>query len=404
MSLKPKKRILIVDDTYTKVEPLVTLIKEVSDCDIVHQMSSRDAVKELRTNTFDLMIVDLQIPSELGNPIVNQGGVELIEYCRDSDGLKKPTHILGVTSHQDCFDECIDFFNDNGWPLLLGTTNQERLKSIIQTFLTHSNSQSLNADVAIITALRKTELEAVLNLPVDWQECCFENDNNIYHLGTFDLEDGSKKTIVATSCSRMGMSAAAATTMKVCSIFSPKLLIMTGIAAGVEHKTEFGDILIADPCWDWGSGKLTVADGKPDFKSAPHQIPMKAESRSLFQEISTNRLYLDQIQTGWNYKNRPSSSLKLYVGPIASGAVVLEDPDTLKSIISQHRETIGVEMEAYGFAYAVSISGNKDAEAIVIKSVCDFANPDKNDNWQDYAAYTSAQLAYKYITNTANLF
>jgi len=35
-------------------------------------------------------------------------------------------------------------------------------------------------------------------------------------------------------------------------------------------------------------------------------------------------------------------------------------------------------------------------EPLVIKSVCDFADKDKNDGFQEYAAYTSANFLYEY--------
>ena len=87
------------------------------------------------------------------------------------------------------------------------------------------------------------------------------------------------------------------------------------------------------------------------------------------------------------------------VGPVASGAVVLEDTSTVELIQSQNRKTIGVEMEAYGVLSAVFYLGQTDTRAIVLKSVCDFADPAKGDEWQAYAAYTSAQYLDRLLIN-----
>ena len=91
--------------------------------------------------------------------------------------------------------------------------------------------------------------------------------------------------------------------------------------------------------------------------------------------------------------------MNAHVGPIATGAVVLEDPSVVEMIQSQHRETLGIEMEAYGVALAANLSSLTPPKSIIMKSVCDFADPKKNNEWQDYAAYTSAQLAMKFIEN-----
>ena len=391
--------ILIVDDTYEKSGVIAALLKDLNGSKFSLCHSAKEAIIKCRNELIDLLIVDLQIPNEIGDIISSSGGKDLIEYLRLSDGVYKPTHIIGITSHQDSYDSCLDYFNANGWPLLLGVQDKEHLRNLVETKIRHCPQKPVKVDVAIITALQRVELEAVLALPLNWESKRFPNDSNIYHIGTLTTKSGHNKTVVATSCSRMGMSAAAATTMKTCNLFCPELAIMTGIAAGVEGKTNFGDVLVADPCWDWGSGKLTSKDGGANFLTAPHQISLSTELRTCFQNISTNRLYLDEIYNKWGSSIKPSTSLNLHIGPIATGAVVLEDPKTVSSIVSQHRETIGVEMEAYGFSYAVSIANGKPVKSIVLKSVCDFANEEKNDNWQNYAAYTSAQLAFQFLVN-----
>ncbi|MNU11754.1 hypothetical protein D3C72_2598600 [compost metagenome] len=53
-------------------------------------------------------------------------------------------------------------------------------------------------------------------------------------------------------------------------------------------------------------------------------------------------------------------------------------------------------MEAYGVFAAAHEAPHPQPKVIVLKSVCDFANPEKNDSYQEYAAYTSAQ-AFKLL-------
>jgi len=47
-------------------------------------------------------------------------------------------------------------------------------------------------------------------------------------------------------------------------------------------------------------------------------------------------------------------------------------------------------MEVYGLYAAAAMTGTPRCTPIAIKSVCDFANSEKNDSFQAYAAYTSA--------------
>ena len=123
-------KILIVDDTYEKIQVLASIIKELEGCDVDYCMSSKDAIRKLRSQYFDLMVVDLQIPSELGEPLNPKGGQELIEFCTLNESLKKPTHIIGLTSHRDSYDVCEEFFHREGWPLLLGVGDKDLIKNI----------------------------------------------------------------------------------------------------------------------------------------------------------------------------------------------------------------------------------------------------------------------------------
>jgi nucleoside phosphorylase len=176
---------------------------------------------------------------------------------------------------------------------------------------------------------------------------------------------------------------------------------MTGIAAGVVGEANLGDILVADPSWDWGSGKLTIKDGAVKFLSEPVQIPLDPEISSRMRKLALSRTCLDEIYTAWKDGTRPPHDLQLRIGPIASGAVVLEDPATVELIRTQNRKTIGIEMEAFGVMSASFYAGKNRPRTVVIKSVCDFADPQKNNEWQTYAAYTSAAFLDKFLQHEA---
>jgi len=283
--------------------------------------------------------------------------------------------------------------------LICGIEDKELIKSIIAAKIRHAVNPPTNYDVAILCALEHTELEAIRDLPCNWIPVRDQNDCNIYYSGVITNKSGKSISLISTSCHHMGIAQASAVGMKLCLKYKPKYIFMTGIAAGIEGKVDLGDILIADPCWDWGNGKQTIREGKPLFLAAPRQLPLDPLLKAKLKKIITDRTFLDDIYNNWPAANRPSSVLNAHLGPIATGAVVLEDPSIVEMIQSQHRETIGIEMEAYGLALASSMSSKNPPKAIIIKSVCDFADPQKNNDWQAYAAYTSAQLAIKFITN-----
>jgi nucleoside phosphorylase len=80
------------------------------------------------------------------------------------------------------------------------------------------------------------------------------------------------------------------------------------------------------------------------------------------------------------------------IGPVASGAAVLQNPEIVADVQKQHRKTLGVEMEAYGVFVAAHEAPEPQPRVLAIKSVCDLADEQKSDDFQGYAAYTSARF------------
>jgi len=102
-----------------------------------------------------------------------------------------------------------------------------------------------------------------------------------------------------------------------------------------------------------------------------------------------HREILDEIRRDWPGEE-PSTPLRMHLGPVASGAAVLEDPRYTELIQAQHRKLMGIDMETYAVLAAADECPLPQPKAFSIKSVCDFADPSKGDSHRNYAAYTSA--------------
>lgn len=393
--------VLVVDDQYDgKAKLVAKVVKGMSGMELEHVSSSRDALKFMKLRRVDLLILDLQIPSELGMDVEMTGGKQLLEYLELKDDVLKPGRVIGLTAHKDSYEQCKEFFGSRGWALFLDPTEDE-LETLVAAQMMGGAADSPTFDVAIVTALEHTEMEAILALPYEWKSTRFRDDISSYHVGAIALRDGRKKSVIAASAPRMGMAATAVLATKMCLKFKPAVLAMTGVAAAVKGEAELGDILVADPSWDWGSGKLTLRQGKPVLLSDPAQLSLEPEVAAKIRTLAVSREYLNDIYANFNGK-RPPHNLTVRVGPVASGAVVLEDPATVDLIRSQNRKTIGIEMEAYGVMSAAFYMGPQRPVSLVMKSVCDFADPTKNNEWQPYAAYTSAQYLHRLLS--AHLF
>lgn len=393
-------KILIIDDQYEKIQFLVSQINQIGEAEITTAITTREAIDKIRKEKFNLCILDLQIPDTLGGNLNPTGGKSFLEYLEFNRYNNMPEHIISITSQEESYNSCINYFESKGWILINGIEDEERINSIIKTKFDLCKNEQLEIDYAIITALEHTELEAVLSFDFNWKKLPYKGDGNVYYQGQIININGESKTILATSCPRVGMAAAAATTVKVCMKFKPSMLIMTGIAASAKQNIKFGDILISDSSWDWGNGKQTVKNGERVHLQSPHQVALDSKIRAVIKNITTERKFVDDIYQNYKGLPRPNDILRVHLGPIVSGASVVEDPEIVNKIMCQHRNVIGVEMEAYGVLEALNCIGDYAPKGIIIKSVSDYANPKKNDKWQKYAAYTSSAFAFKLIEHS----
>lgn len=260
------------------------------------------------------------------------------------------------------------------------------------------NELDFDYDVAIITALSKPELEAVLNLEGFWKEHNIKNDSTTYNIGYFE-KDNTRKKIVAVSAPQMGMVASSTLCVKLVKNFRPKYIIMPGIAAGVKGETNFGDIIVADLTYDASSGKIiTDDDGNKDFSPNPTPIPLNQDIKEIVRNYETKDEYFFNLKKSWP-GNKPDTELKIKVGPLASVPYVIQNSNELSNIKKHQRKLIGLEMESYGVFYSAYNGLQPKPIPISIKSVCDFGDKNKADNYQKYAAYTSANFMYDFILN-----
>lgn len=258
------------------------------------------------------------------------------------------------------------------------------------------SSRSPAFDIAIVCALSKPELAAVRRIG-DWTELPAErNDPTMYFQSAHTTRKGMRLTFVGAAATQMGMPAAAVLATKMIRRFHPKLVAIVGVAAGVKTDRQgFGDVLAPSSTFDYGSGKITAEDEKLRFAPDPNALRIEPRLLARLMHWSPDHPSLDAIQRDWQGAT-PQTRLRLHVGPLGSGSAVLGTSLPIDDIRNQARKLIGVEMEAYGVHLACRESFDPAPMFLCMKSICDFA-AGKNDDWQDYAAYTAAQLCVRFL-------
>lgn len=231
----------------------------------------------------------------------------------------------------------------------------------------------------------QTEHDAVTRM-YDWEVKTFDGDDQKY-MEALMPKDGHTVKVVAAQQEEMGMTAAATLSMKLIERYRPMYLIMPGIAAGTgEEKPEdqlYGDVVLADAVWNYSNGKFVSPEeadirfGEVGFLPRPTFVNIDEKLFPYFQKA----VETDEHQC------------HVHVGHMASGSTVVANRLILeKQIHSQYKETKALEMESYGVAYAALHCTEPRPYPIIAKSICDFADARKSDQYQKFAAYTSCEF------------
>ncbi|MGY2284890.1 phosphorylase family protein [Pseudomonas gingeri] len=398
-------KILVVDDEYAKISSISQVVMALdSSIKIEHASTSNEARRKLQENEYDLLIIDLNIPSTLGASPTRNGGLEFFDLLLLDNAILLPD-VIFLSALEDSLKEAEQAVNERGAIFCSYNASDSGVwKQILSGKIKYAsqrrariNVASPRFDVVVMTALGEPELSAVLKLKYGWKPLRFGNDPTGYHVGEIPRARGSL-SVVAASARRKGMPSSAALVSKMVARFQPKYVVMLGICAGVKGKTNYGDVIVADPSWDWGSGKhAETDDGARVFMAAPYPHPLDTHISQLAMEIGNEKV-ARELQAGWD-GDMPEGKLSIRVGPMASGAAVLATSDAMQPITAQNREVLGVEMEAYAVMASADFSCKPSPIPVAIKSVCDFADAEKNDLWQSYAAYTSAAFFNRLFTD-----
>ncbi len=395
--------ILMVDDDVTKIDTVLQYFDadiKTNMINIDYELEVKKACKALETKKYDLLILDIQLPT-LGSKdnLSTRGGIDLLHIIENSDRIKKPAEIIGLTAHDEGYKENENELRKSMWMLIKYSREEnawlEQLKKKVYYSIRAKQEYNVTEiassiyDCAIIVAV-KSEFEAVYNCGLIWNKIENIYDSTIYYES---ITDTGKRLVLACQ-HQMGMVAASLLTGKIISHFKPKLVCMIGITAGRKGEVNLGDIIIANESWDYGSGKIRTGENDNEYilEPDPHQICIDVRLKEYLLIDFSELLY--SIRREWNSRNgsKQTRDINIHIGALASGAAVIQTENIVTNFIQpHHRKVLGIDMETYAVYYAACNSVFKP-KFLSIKAVCDYANQYKNDNYQEYAAFVSIKF------------
>lgn len=230
----------------------------------------------------------------------------------------------------------------------------------------------------------RAELLVVAALPFEFRSAiqilgpCVSRAGGVAHTKITDCM-GDLWRIEIVLVSSVGAVAAALVTQEAIRRTKAPHVVLLGIAAGVPDRVDLGDVVIPEQILYYESQKLTetAAEGAPSWRATDERVRVAASVVPCLTGLQGKR-----------------SSVAVHTDVvIASGEKVVASQDFRDTVCSAHRKTVALDMESYGVARAAERNGSR---VTVIKSICDFADSAKNDEFHEFAAATSA-AAFRHL-------
>ncbi|MEW6450039.1 MAG: response regulator [Pseudomonadota bacterium] len=397
--------ILLVEDNPQKIEQTASAIKSAKGShDLKIAMNVRDAKSALEQQRFDLLLLDINLPKTPDASPVADGGLEVLRWLKARGSVYRPQYIVGITAFDESFEKAQSEFNNLIWRVIsvrLGHNQwQEQLQETVDVIGAQirppfvGDGASFKTDVLVVTALADPELSAILESLGGLEKVSVAHDASIYFRGRI-VNDRKAASLAVVAASDKGLAGAAIAATKGIYSLWPRHVFMTGITAGLKGRTKIGDVIFADPSWDWGSGKIKKVKGREEFLPAPYQRRLDETFVRQAKELSDDKKFLSKIWQECKLA-KPDNAPKIHVGAMASGGSVLQSHAAVKRVVRQHKDLLAIEMEAFSVMFACQAAPEPRPMPIVAKAVCDFGDGGKNDKYQKYAAYVSAEVFKEY--------
>jgi len=378
-------RYLVIQDDAQICDAITSLISTSDSSSSVEiARSVFKATSLLVASEYDLIIFDLYLPLRDNEPIEENYGNDLLTTYRESKNYGTEAVLVTKDSYAD--SQMIPLYNFWNISVISYTLNTNGWKDSLSRIILKVISTP-RYDFLIFSALHKEAL-------------AYESTSAI--LGGFQSNHGcnfrditiGKYRGLCFEALHPGPVTTAIMASKVIDQFRPKIVLMGGICAGIRGETKFLDLVVANPCWNYQSGKTKGGI----FYSEPYQFQIDPEIQTeLINYIGNHRdVLLSKLLAKLDINPELATHLSLSIGAAASGAGVVSDHEMIEHIKLQHRKITAIDMEMAAFYEAARYARCKPS-FFAAKAVVDLGDEEKNDLYHDKACVISARFIVAFL-------
>jgi nucleoside phosphorylase len=138
------------------------------------------------------------------------------------------------------------------------------------------------------------------------------------------------------------------------------------------------------------------------FRSRKSERPLDHDILTWAEDVRISKRFGQETLSKWlslDRRNKTFADPEILLGAAVSGAAVIDSGKFWDEIIVDEK-IVGLDMEAFGFAYAAAAGGNPNyrKQWMVAKSVCDYGVKKEKDA-QAYAAFCSVKFVEFFLND-----
>jgi nucleoside phosphorylase/predicted nucleotidyltransferase len=251
------------------------------------------------------------------------------------------------------------------------------------------------APVLLMCALREEYIAVTERLGVTQAApSYFAEGGATITIGSLQAAAGDKSVVAVSLLPAVGNVQAALATLDAIDSVHPRQAVLVGIAAGLRGQAELGDMVIPEVIVGYESTKATD-QGDAFHGSMPETKPEVIARIKGWPGVGAwSKRWTRERASLLGNDEDGAPEVRLLFDAMASGEKVIADAARAQALTAFNRKVISVEMEALGFGAACTRRG---IPFIVVKSVTDFADETKNDDFHSYCCRAAADLVGELI-------
>lgn len=223
-----------------------------------------------------------------------------------------------------------------------------------------------------------------------------------YWPATIQRADGPLSCAIASLGNAGNVNATAITTLLL-SELKPKKVLMMGIAAGRRKKLCLGEVILSERVVYY-EGAAALAGGKiaarPDMPRPG--LSTQQDLNAYFATASLpDRLQQRASELGFAMPTESTAgevAARLQVSPatIASGELLIRDPNLFESFQELHDKAVVAEMEAFGVFDACE---KQNVPVLVVRGISDYGDTSKDNTFHKVASEAAAIVTFDYAVH-----